>query len=88
MGLFDKAKELSSSALEKGKNLAQITKLNVEITTIEAKINDCKKNIGNIVVSNSLFTDNTDIKGEINKIDIYNKEIQEKKNQISSLETK
>ena len=86
MGLFDKAKELSGSALEKGKNLAQITKLNVEISTIEAKINDSKKSIGNIIVTNSILVDNVDINKEIEKIANYNKEIQEKKSQISLLE--
>ena len=88
MGLFDKAKELSSSALEKGKNLAQITKLNVEISTIEAKINDSKKNIGNIIFLKSIIVDNPDIQNEIEKINNYNKEIQDKRNQIGLLETK
>ena len=88
MGLFDKAKELSNSALEKGKNLAQITKLNVEISTLEAKINDSKKNIGNIIFSKSIIVDNPDIQNEIEKINNYNKEIQDKRNQIGLLETK
>lgn len=88
MGFFDKAKELGEAALEKGKDLAQITKLNIDITTLESKISDAKKNIGNIVVSKKIKIENEDIKNEIKNIDQYLDEIEKKKVEISAIENK
>ena len=88
MGLFDKAKELSNAALSKGKDLAEITKLNIDITTLEAKINEAKKNIGNVIVSNNIEIDNAEIKDEISKINDLKNEIQSKKGMIEELQKK
>ena len=99
MGFLDKAKELGGAALvkgkelggqalEKGKDLAQITKLNLDITAIETKINDSKKNIGDLIVKNKITVKNEDVNKELDNINNLLTEIETKKAEISELEKK
>lgn len=88
MGFFDKAKELGSVALEKGKDLAQITKLNIDITSLETKISDSKKIIGDLIVSKKIDVDDADVKKELKNIKQYNSEINDRKEEIAEIEEK
>ena len=88
MGFLDEAKKLANQGAEKAKQVAQIAKLNVEITTLNSKIEIAKQAIGNLVVDKNISTGDSEVEAEIEKINGFNEEIAEKKNMISELETK
>lgn len=88
MGIFDKAKEMGNIAIAKGKDLAQITKLNIDISANEGKISEHKKIIGEIIVSNNIDIDNVDIKKQIDIIRDLIKDIDNKKKEILNIENK
>jgi len=51
MGFLDKAKALGSKTVEEGKKYAEITKLNMEISTIQEQIKENKIAIGDAFVN-------------------------------------
>ena len=55
MGFFDKLGSMAQSAVDKSKELAEITKLNLSISNSENKIKEIKSEIGNYVFSNNLL---------------------------------
>lgn len=62
MGFFDKAKELGTKTIEKGKEMAEITRLNIEITSYEDQIKEAKIKIGDLVLESGLpVPEGTDI---------------------------
>lgn len=88
MGFLDGAKKFGGAALDKGKDLAQITKLNAEIISLESKVSESKLTIGNIIVEKEVEVSNREVKAELKKIAEYNKEIEEKKSAIEELKNK
>lgn len=83
--MFENAKSMMSKGVEKGKDMAQIAKLNLDITGLESQIKEAKINIGDIVYNNSLANDNEEVNAQIDKINDLKKQIEEKKNLINSL---
>lgn len=70
MGFFDQLKEKGALAVEKGKEYAEITKLNVEISSYEDEIREQMIVVGGIVYEKGLpiTEENTDIAESIAKI--------------------
>lgn len=87
MSLSDDLKKAGSFILKKGKDLGLMTKLKIEINDLNSKINDQKKQIGELVIKNKLLTDNEEINKCVNEINDLNERIKIKEKQIKDIET-
>ena len=64
-----------------------MTKLKIEINDLNSKINDQKKQIGELVIKNKLLTDNEEINKCVNEINDLKERIAIKEKQIKDIET-
>lgn len=87
MSLSDDLKKAGSFILKKGKDLGSMTKLKIEINDLNSKINDQKKQIGELVIKNKLLTDNEEINKCVNEINDLKERIAIKEKQIKDIET-
>lgn len=87
MSISDDLKKAGSFILKKGKDLGSMTKLKIEINDLNSKINDQKKQIGELVIKNKLLTDNEEINKCVNEINDLNERIKIKEKQIKDIET-
>ena len=85
MSFWEKVKEVSNAALDKGKEMGHVAKINIDIATLESKIGDYKKKIGDIVYKNRLLLDNEEIKNILLKIDGVVSDIELKKKDRDSV---
>lgn len=69
MGFFDKVGSMAQSAVDKSKELAEITKLNVSISNAEEQIKACKTAVGDYVVSNQLLSEDAAVREQKDAID-------------------
>lgn len=79
MDFLDEAKKLGKVVLEKGVELGKATKTQLDIVSMELKINDYKKKIGDIIYKEKIDTGNEDINKAVDKIDELMKYIEKKK---------
>lgn len=68
MGWGDKLNQITKSAVSKSKEMAEITRLNMEISGNEQKIKELAAQIGMCVVEQQLFSENEQITEWSNKI--------------------
>lgn len=87
MSISDDLKKAGSFILKKGKDLGSMTKLKIEINDLNSKINDQKKQIGELVIKNKLLTDNEEINKCVNEINDLKERIAIKEKQIKDIET-
>lgn len=63
MGWGDKLNQMTKSAVSKSKEMAEITRLNMEISNNEQKVKELAAQIGLCVVDQALLLDNEEIAG-------------------------
>ncbi|MCI8398118.1 MAG: zinc-ribbon domain-containing protein [Oscillibacter sp.] len=63
MGWGDKFNQLTKTAVSKSKEVAEITRLNMEISSSEQKMKELAAQIGMIVAGQSLLSDHEEIAG-------------------------
>ena len=68
MGWGDKLNQITKSAVSKSKEVAEITRLNMEISSNEQKIKELAAQIGMIVAEQQLLPENEEIAGAADKI--------------------
>lgn len=80
MDFLDGAKKIGKVVFDKGVEVGKATKTQIDIASMKVKINDYKKEIGEIIYKEKIETGNEDIKKVIEKIDELMKDIENKKN--------
>lgn len=88
MGFLDKAKELGNATLEKSKDIARITKLNLDLNALESRVDECKKIIGDIFISKGLKVNNEEVNKMQEKANNLINEIESIKQEIRNIQNK
>lgn len=79
MDFLDEAKKLGKVVLDKGVEVGKAAKTQLDIASMESKIGDYKRKIGEIVYKEKIDTGNKEIKKAVEKIDELMKDIENKK---------
>lgn len=82
------AKNLAQNAVEKGKDLAEITSINVDTGNAEEIIRNAEQAIGNYVVENNLLTDDLTVKAHVNDIVNAKERIKANNEKIEAIKAK
>lgn len=87
MGFLNSVKSMAQNTMEKGKEMAEITKLNVAISNFEDKIKESKQKIGDIVCTRGLplTEEDAEVQELINGIAECKQHIEETKEKINQL---
>ncbi|WP_394918418.1 zinc ribbon domain-containing protein [uncultured Robinsoniella sp.] len=87
MGFLNSVKSMAQNTMEKGKEMAEITKLNVAISNFEDKIKESKQKIGDIVCTRGLPLTEADVEVQelIKGIAECKQHIEETKEKINQL---
>lgn len=87
MGLLDKAKSLGAKTVEESKKYAEVTKLNIAISSHEEQIKECKTVIGDIVLQQGLplQADDSGINEQLVKITELQQKIEEAQKKIKEI---
>lgn len=81
----EKFNKMTQSAVNKSKELVEITKLNLNISNAEEEIKKCMQEIGEYVVKENLLADHEEIKELLEKINNYKNSIQIDKEKVLEL---
>ena len=74
----DKVAQVTQNAISKGKEVAGVTKLNVEIGALNQDIRNIQTKVGAYVLSNGLLPEDSFVAGLAEKVQAYKTEIEAK----------
>ena len=81
----DKVAQVTQNAISKGKEVAGVTKLNVEIGALNQDIRNIQTKVGAYVLSNGLLPEDSFVAGLAEKVQAYKTEIEAKNEKIMEL---